>query len=178
MAAKLAGPEPLEELSQEQQAAEEKPARKLPLRKIGIFGAIVCVAAGAAWGVASILAPQPPGSKPAPEAEQSPPPKTPQAILYNMESIIVNLRDNDGRRYLKATMTFGVKGDDVVKMMDQKRVIVTDKLIVLLSSKKIEEIDGFDKKNDLKREIRDEINNLLGVKNAVQQVYFSELMIQ
>lgn len=179
--------QPLEELiEQEQPATQQKPARKLPLRKIIIFGAILAGAAAAAYAAAEFLAPAPgkQGDAGAPRIELPPvkqpetPNSPPAGVLHSLDSIIVNLQGSEGRRYLKITIAFNVKDQKMVEKLRQESVLVTDKLIMLLSSKKIEEIDGFDRKTELKREIRDEVNAALGIKDAITQVFFSELIVQ
>ena len=184
-------PQPLDELIQqhsESSGEETKDGsirRRLPLLKFGILGVIVVAAVAAAWFAASALsAPAPPVEDSIQPEDLPPEPQpTPEAVsgdtlLYTMDSIIVNLYQTEARRYLKVSMALGVKNKDVMEGMAAKKLILTDRLIGLLSGKTIEDIDGYDKKQDLKREIRDEINNVLGIKDAVTQVFFAELIIQ
>ncbi len=184
-------PQPLDELldQPEETSDQEKPGGKLPLRKIATFAVVACVAVGAAWAAAGMLSAPgnsgsgdnemiDPGALPgesAPEPERA---KTSKTTLYEMDSIIVNLRGTEGRRYLKATIVFALKENSLVKELNAQKLVLTDTLIMLLSSKKIEDIDGSEKKRQLKREIRDEVNNLLGMKDAVMQVLFTEFIIQ
>jgi len=193
----MADEQPLEELmeqGEENADAEEapKPASRFalpPLRKIIIFAVIACVSIGAAYAVTIILSAPPakpddenaqgaagtaeePREKPKKEASEG------SAIFHSMESIIVNLAGVEGRRYLKATMVFKLKNQQALKSIEEHRVSVVDKLNMLLSSKKIEDIDGSEKKIEVKREIRDELNNLLGIKDAILEVLFTEFIIQ
>jgi len=184
--------EPLEELAEEQEQTEQAPAPvkpRLPLKKIIVFAAIVCVAAGAALAVATVLTggdeqPNQDGKDPAAVADggkaQQKPPKagTKPDTFYNLENIIVNLAGNQARRFLKISMVLKLKDEQTLAGIEAKRVFLTDKLNILLSSKTIEQIDGGEKKLELKREIRDEINNLLGVKDAVTEVLFTVFMVQ
>ena len=187
---------PLDELAEQQDddAAQEEKSKKpggklqLPLKKIIIFAAIGVVAIGAAYAVTTIVtaAPATPGEdKPGAETrlEQSAGKKperarSAEAPLHTMESIIVNLAKSDGRRYLKTTITFKLKTEEGLKILEAERVPVVDKLNTLLSGKTIDEIDGAEKKIDLKREIRDELNNLLGTKDTIVDVLFTEFIIQ
>jgi len=179
---------PLEELlvdAEQEDAAASKAAGKPRLKTLLICAAIAAGSITAAFAVASVLG--------APDAaEQEPPPRladaeepkpmlpnpSAQQVLYNLDSLIVNLADTEARRYLKASIVLGVKDTRTTQALQERRVMLTDKMIVLLSSKTIDQVDGFEKKEDLKREIRDEVNNLVGIRDAVVNVYFTELIIQ
>ena len=198
-------PKPLDELvdqAEDKDAADgkkEKPARKLnlPLKKIIIFAAVGCVSVGAAYAVTMFLSPSAPavegvdegGEPPAIEVKtekksekkaekKSEGARESEAPLHNVESIIVNLAKCEGRRYLKTSLVFRMKSEEAVRKLEGDKVMVTDKLIQVLSSKTIEEIDGAERKTELKREIRDEMNALIGVKDAVTEVMFTEFIIQ
>ena len=185
-------PQPLDELvvQSEDAPGADKPAAKLPVRKIAIFGVIACVAAGAAWGAAGMLAAPPdlgddadqqmidPGALPAEIDSEPESADTPSTVLYTIDSIIVNLAGTEARRYLKATIALLLKNNDVKEQIEKRKLILTDRLILTLSSKKIEDVDGEQGKRELKREIRDEVNNLLGMKDAVTEVYYGEFIIQ
>ena len=184
-------PQPLDELiqqhseSSDEGSSDDSGRRRLPLRKFGILGVIVVAAVAAAWFAASALsAPAPPvedSIQPKdlpPEPQQAPQAVSGDALLYTMDSIIVNLYQTEARRYLKVSMALAVRDKEVMQGMAAKKLILTDRLIGLLSSKTIDDIDGYDKKQDLKREIRDEVNSMLGIKDAVTQVFFAELIIQ
>ena len=188
--------DPLEELVEQQDEMEQAtaPAKPgLPLKKIIVFAAVICVAVGAAFAVASMLAggdeqPNPNGKGVAAGVgddggggkTQTKPPKdgSDSNTFYNLENIIVNLAGNQARRYLKISMVLKLKNAETLASIEARRVFLTDKLNILLSSKTIEQIDGGEKKLELKREIRDEINNLLGVKDAVTEVLFTVFMVQ
>jgi flagellar basal body-associated protein FliL len=182
---------PLDELIEQanEVPADESTGRKLPVKKIGIFAGIILVAAASAYTIAGMLATSEtvePATEDltadellAAEAQNQAPVTRPSTgKMYNLESIIVNLDDAGLRRYLKITMHFEIKNDEIAALLNENRVTVIDKLIVILSSKKLDEIGGYEQKTQLKREIRDEMNVLLNVKDAVQQVYFSEFMVQ
>jgi flagellar basal body-associated protein FliL len=186
-------PRPLEELMAHQgdePADEGEPKRKLPWAKIAVLAVVAIVSVAAAWSVAGILTTPP---RPAANNEQKmidpsllPPDPEPEPrptgdsepILYAMDSIIVNLDGTQARRYLKATVAFAVKNKEALQHVDRQKLELTDRLILLLSSKKIEDIEGYERKRELKREIRDEVNNILGIKDAVTQVFFADLIIQ
>ncbi|HUW30887.1 MAG TPA: flagellar basal body-associated FliL family protein [Planctomycetota bacterium] len=185
--------DPLDELAVEQEQAAQAPAPagpRLPLKKIILFAAIACVSVGAAFTLATVLTggteqPAQPGPDPSAvadggKAHDKPPKKADNApgTFYNLENIIVNLAGNQARRYLKISMVLKVKNQETLASIEAQRISLTDKLNILLSSKTIEQLDGGDKKLELKREIRDEVNNLLGVKDAVTEVLFTELIIQ
>ena len=185
-------PQPLDELLEESEetAVEEEPAKKLPMRKVLSFAVVAVVAAGAAWAAAEILTAEPAVEDKPPEnmVDESalPPDEEPEARevsttqdrLYTFDDIIVNLRGTEGRRYVKTTIVFALSDPKLKKKMDDHKVQLLDMLNGLLSSKTIEDIEGSEKREHLKREFRAEVNSLIGVKDAVPQVYFTELIIQ
>ncbi|NQT18619.1 MAG: flagellar basal body-associated FliL family protein [Planctomycetes bacterium] len=185
-------PQPLDELleNSEETPDEEQPEKKPPLRKIVTLGVIACVAVGAAWAAAEMLAAEPAAQEEPPENmvdENALPPddeikvrevSTSEDRLYTFEDTIVNLHGTEARRYLKTTIVFALKNPKLRKDMDDHNVQLLDMLNGVLSSKTIEDIDGFEKKQQLKRELRAEVNSLLGKKDAVSQVYFTEMIIQ
>jgi flagellar basal body-associated protein FliL len=116
------------------------------------------------------------GEAPATEAKGNPAEK----ILFDIANVLVNVAGTDLRRYIKASITLDLKDEETLKKAQAKATSVemTDKMINILSSKTIEDIDGPDKKHDLKQEIRVELSSILGSPDAIKQVYFNELLVQ
>ena|GEM_PF-3521712 len=117
-------------------------------------------------------------TQPAKVKSQTQPAETSSGFLYTLDPVIVNLFGTKARRYLKTTIVLSMSDEDMKKRMENTKLILRDRLIVLLSSKTIDDIDGEQGKRELKRQIRDEVNNLLGIKDAVTEVYYGEFIIQ
>lgn len=92
-----------------------------------------------------------------------------------LETFIVNLAGSKGRKVLKVNMELEVKGTDVVQEIDNRKAQIRDFIIIILSSKTIEEVSVKEGKDQLRNEIRDNINTFL-VKGKVSNVYFTEFI--
>ncbi|MBW1670342.1 MAG: flagellar basal body-associated FliL family protein [Deltaproteobacteria bacterium] len=159
---------------QEESAAVEKDSKKnLPFLK-WIIMALVIVILGAAglggWWYYKTHFSEPPKE----EAEQTVPIKK---GIWPIDSIIVNLMDNNGERYLKITIQLEISNEDCVPELDSLKPEIMDSLLDLLSSKVYKEIVGFEGKQRLRDEIAIRLNNYLS-KGQITKVYFTEFIIQ
>jgi len=98
-------------------------------------------------------------------------------VIWSMDSLIVNLMDDNGERYLKVTIQVEVSGQDCVAELDMLKPKVTDSIIGLLSSKRYNDVAGFVGKQRLRDEIAVRLNSYL-TKGHVRRVYFIEFLIQ
>lgn len=96
---------------------------------------------------------------------------------YPLESLIVNLADPGGKRYLKVTIHFELSKPELREEVDQRKPQVQDMLITLLSSKNYEEIGSVVGKKVLRQEILSIVNSKLKL-GEVKDVYFTEFVIQ
>ena len=97
--------------------------------------------------------------------------------IWPMGSLIVNLMDANGERYLKATIQIEVSAQDCMPELDLLKPKITDSILSLLSSKSYKEIAGFEGKQRLRDEIAVRLNGYL-TKGQVRRVYFTEFLIQ
>ena len=97
--------------------------------------------------------------------------------VWPMESIIVNLADGGGERYLKVAMQLEVASPEATKELDLVKPKIRDTVIDLLSSKTYADLAD----NAGKQRLRDEIilraNSVL-TQGKVTKVYFTEFIIQ
>ena len=103
--------------------------------------------------------------------------QTVQTGIWSMGSLVVNLMDADGERYLKAVIQIEVSNQDCISEMDLLKPKITDSILGLLSSKSYKEIAGFEGKQRLRDEIAMRLNGYL-TKGQVRRVYFTEFLIQ
>jgi flagellar FliL protein len=154
-------------------AAEGAPARKGGKGKLLVIGGVVLAlggGAGAAWHFGLI----PHGTKAEASAEATHEKEGPGAIVP-LDPFIANLADEDGKRYLKATLQVefvGAKEPEEFKLPQ-----VRDLLITLFSSKQFAEIRTPEGKAVLREEIINRLNRALH-KDVVKQVYFTEFIVQ
>ena len=62
-------------------------------------------------------------------------------------------------------------------MIETKSIQIKDRLISILSSKTLEEIDGLEAQENLRKQIKDAVDVVLNVE-GVLQVYFTEFVVQ
>ena len=101
-----------------------------------------------------------------------------ECLIVPVDPVIVNLSGSGGRRYLKAKINLEAKDVDIKKKIEAKSVQIKDRLIFILSSKTLEDIEGSEGQEYLRREIQDSVNVVLKIEDGVLQVYFTEFVIQ
>ena len=99
------------------------------------------------------------------------------SLIVPVDTIVVNLSGSNGRRYLKAKMNLEAKDGEVKKLIETKSVQIKDRLISILSSKTLEDIDGLEAQENLRKETKDAVDVVLKVE-GVLQVYFTEFVVQ
>ncbi|CRF41006.1 flagellar basal body-associated protein FliL [Helicobacter ailurogastricus] len=98
--------------------------------------------------------------------------------LYPLDSpFVVNLITQNGRRYLKTSITLELSDAKLLAEVKNKETAIKDTIIEILSSKSIEEISTLKGKNKLKEEIRSNINSFL-IDGFVKNVFFTEFVVQ
>ncbi|MBI2471691.1 MAG: flagellar basal body-associated FliL family protein [Planctomycetes bacterium] len=100
-----------------------------------------------------------------------------ESLIVPVETLIVNLSGSNGRRYLKAKINLEAKDGEMKKVIETKSVQIKDRLISILSSKTLEDIDGLEGQENLRKEIKDAVDVVLKVE-GVLQVYFTEFVVQ
>ena len=96
--------------------------------------------------------------------------------VYPLETFIVNLDGEGGRRYLKVKMTLEIDARIKGKLDDQLHKI-RDSILILLSGKTFEDIRGSEGKYSLREEIKGRIGRIIG-RSAVKEVYLEEFVVQ
>jgi flagellar protein FliL len=154
----------------EVQTSEQTPKKKGSRRTWIITGAAVLVvlAAGAGGGVYYFT-----GKADAHKAQ----PKPSIGIIWPMEPFIVNLTDNGGERYLKASIGLEVAQQATVEELEQLKPKLRDSILDLLSAKSYADLMDMGGKQRLRDEIILRVNSFLRTGKA-DRVYFTELVVQ
>ncbi|WP_457572271.1 flagellar basal body-associated FliL family protein [Desulfovulcanus sp.] len=97
--------------------------------------------------------------------------------MYSLPPFVVNLADPLGRRYLKLSLDVELIDKKTVELMDRELPKIKDSILLLLSSKSFADIDSMEEKIQLKNEIVERLNQILG-KAKVVRVYFTEFVVQ
>lgn len=121
--------------------------------------------------------PPPQGEKSAQEEQAEKPVEHGPTEMYSLPPFVVNLADPLGRRYLKVAIDVEVINKTVANEIDKNLPRVKDTLLLLLSSKTFADLDSMEEKIDLKNEIVQRLNQILG-KAKVVKVYFTEFVVQ
>jgi len=111
------------------------------------------------------------GQMPAEESESG------MGPLYELDTMIVNLADQGGKRYLRITMALEVRDPDVVANIEKRLPQVRDAVLSILPTKKYDDVSTTDGKIALRTEIMEKINELLS-KGSVKNIYFTEFVVQ
>ena len=98
-------------------------------------------------------------------------------ILYPLDSFTVNLKSDSGRRYLKATLSLELSGEELSLELDAKAPVIRDRIIRILTSKTLEEISSKKGKEKVSEQIQDTLNSMI-TDGHVQGIYFTEFVIQ
>lgn len=161
-----------EEISEKEEQAEEgqeQGKRKLPIMKFAIIGVVILVVLGAGIGGTFFFM-----NKSAAKKTEAAPAIGP---TWSMDSLIINLADNSGDRYLKVVMQLEVTSPEASKELDIIKPKLRDSILDLLSSKTYKDLSD----NIGKQRVRDEIilrGNSMLMQGKINKVYFTEFVIQ
>jgi len=97
--------------------------------------------------------------------------------LVALPTFLVNLADPLGRRYLKLGVEVEVRDADAQAALTKYEAKIKDTLLLLLSSKTYEGLSTIQAKVELKQEIADRLNQIIG-NGGVLRVYITEMVIQ
>ena len=97
--------------------------------------------------------------------------------LYSLKPFVVNVTGDGYSRYLKIKLDFEMNDAAVKEELEARLPQIRDAVIVLLSSKRLSDITGFEGKALLKDDIRMRVNDLVESGN-VESVLFTEFVVQ
>ncbi len=155
----------------EVEAAEERPKKGGIVGKFLIALVIIAVLAGGGLGGWMLFQDRLADQR---EMEEE---SRPIGVLWSMGTLIVNLLDDDGQRYLKVTIELELSSPEILDELDLLRPKIMDGILDLLSSKYYRDVVGFEGKQQLRDEIAMRINNYLS-RGSISKVYFTDFVIQ
>ena len=103
--------------------------------------------------------------------------------IYKMDTMIVNLADQGGKRYLRITMEFELKpaeniGEkDVIAEIEKRLPQIRDTILMILPSKPYADIATTTGKIALRDELIAKLNTYLK-KGQITTIYFTEFVVQ
>ncbi len=98
-------------------------------------------------------------------------------ILYPLDTFTVNLKSDSGRRYLKTTISLELSSADLSTEFDAKKAVLRSTIIMILSSKTLEEVTSRKGKEKLSDQIVNALNAMI-TKGRVEGLFFTEFVIQ
>jgi flagellar FliL protein len=97
--------------------------------------------------------------------------------IYPLEPFIVNIYDGQELRYLKVKIEMEMAGTGVKSEIDARVAPIRDSILVLLSSKTLQDIQDVQGKNQLKDEIMGAINKNIPP-GKIAKIYFTDFVVQ
>lgn len=96
---------------------------------------------------------------------------------YKMDTLIVNLADQGGKRYLRITMELELSAPQVLEEINLRLPQLRDTILMILPSKQYSDISSTEGKVALRDELIAKINTILK-KGTVTTIYFTEFVVQ
>ena len=98
-------------------------------------------------------------------------------LIFPLETFVVNLNDTGGKRYLKTRLELEYIRMEAKEELTARMPQMRDVVLLSLSSKTMEEIQGIEGKIALRNELILRINQILK-KWKIRNLYFTEFVIQ
>ena len=97
--------------------------------------------------------------------------------IFSLDTFIVNLADKGGTRYLRVTMDLELGNSDLEDELHKRLPQVRDSLLMILPSKRFEDISTVQGKTALRDEMLEALNGYLG-QGKITNIYFKEFVVQ
>ncbi|HSB73588.1 MAG TPA: flagellar basal body-associated FliL family protein [Candidatus Methylomirabilis sp.] len=117
---------------------------------------------------------------PPPAAGEAKPRSTPEKFgrVVSLDSVVVNVAQTEGRRYLKATIQIEVPEEEkVVKEVEARKPQLLDLLVSTLTKKSLAEVTAPDALDRLRTEVQERVSQDLG-RERVRRVFITEFVVQ
>jgi flagellar protein FliL len=96
---------------------------------------------------------------------------------YPLEPFIVNIYDGQEIRYLKLKVEFEMANSEVKGELDAKTAPLRDAILILLTTKTMQEIQDLQGKNTLREQILGAVNKIIPP-GKVTKIYFTDFVVQ
>jgi flagellar FliL protein len=111
------------------------------------------------------------------ESEQAADLEQPLGPILPLDTFIVNLADKGGNRYLRVTMALELETNQLEDELNKRLPQVRDSILMILPTKRFEDISSAEGKTALRDQILEKINSIL-VLGKITNIYFKEFVIQ
>ncbi|MBW2433152.1 MAG: flagellar basal body-associated FliL family protein [Deltaproteobacteria bacterium] len=97
--------------------------------------------------------------------------------LFPLKTFIVNLADEERNRYLRVTMDLELVAPTDTEKLNQRLPQVRDRILMILPSKRFDEIASVEGKTALRDEIINKLNSLFP-RTVITNIFFTEFVVQ
>lgn len=97
--------------------------------------------------------------------------------IYKMDTLIVNLADQGGKRYLRISMELELSAPEVIEEIARRLPQLRDAILMVLPSKQYSDISTTEGKVALRDELIAKMNGILKT-GTVKTIYFTEFVVQ
>ena len=168
---------PVEEKKQPVEAADPKPAsgkkRRMPIyAAAGVVVILAGAVAALSLGWVSL-----PGRGASGKARSHAVSRAEVGPMVKLSPLIINLKDDGGAHYVKTTIILELSKKEGVEEVEKRKSAVTDKIILTVSDKRLEDLKPPESKERLKEELLNGLNQQFESKK-VKQIYFDEFLYQ
>ncbi len=98
-------------------------------------------------------------------------------VIVDLKPFLVNLADPKARHFLKATLSLEVKDEEAKGLVEKFLPKIRNDILLLLSSKTLEDVITIEGKVRLKDEIMSRVSRIIGP-GQLKDVYFSQFVVQ
>jgi flagellar FliL protein len=116
----------------------------------------------------------------APSASEKPPQKSGEKFgrVVALDSVVVNVAQTEGRRYLKATVHLEVPDEEkTVKEVEARKAQLLDLIVAILTRKSLGDLTSPEALDMLRNEVLVRVSQALGAER-VRRVYITEFVVQ
>jgi len=162
-----------------EEAAKEQPPQKAGKKRLLLLGGIgLLVLLGGVTGIGAYLGwIKIPGMSS--HKASAPPPikKVDIGPMVKMAPLIINLNDEGGRHYVKATLVLELAQSEAAEEVKSKLPSLIDMTILMLGDKKLEDLRNPDAKENLKKEFLAKSNRVVS-EGKIKGIYLDEFLLQ
>ncbi len=97
--------------------------------------------------------------------------------VHSLDPFVVNVSGEAYPRYVKVTLAFEMDSPESKAELEERIAKVRDLTILMLSAKRLSDIENFEGKALLKDDLRERVNGILE-KGRVESVLFTEFVVQ
>ena len=157
-------------------------SNKLMIIMMGVFILIMAAIGGGLfmmWTKVSSLdqVVNPPSEEESEEAGEEAEQQIKIGPTFPLDTFIVNLADQGGNRFLRATMNLELENEDLMGEMEKRLPQIRDVILVILPTRTYQDIRSVEGKTALRAEILAKLNGVLK-REVITNIYFTEFVIQ